>query len=120
MIGAEYHGEIYYISKLEDLQDIMEPSVYEALVKSMDSGLIYGLKEKYDELKEDYDMLQSDYYELEGIEDDLHEEKEKRDYITSKYEAVQEKIEKIINDLYLGYLPQQDILPELEKIKNSF
>ena len=45
MIGVEYQGEVHYISKLEDFKEIMEYSVYEALVKSVDSGFVCGLKE---------------------------------------------------------------------------
>lgn len=51
MIGCEYRGQIHYISKLEDFREVMEPSVYDALIKAFEGGIIENHQQKYEDLK---------------------------------------------------------------------
>ena len=116
MIGFEYHGQVNYISRIEDFRDFMEPSVYEALQKAMGTGIGDDYKEKYEELQEDYEELKSDYEDLELIEDELHDCENELESMEEKYEALQKCIKVLINQLYFGFVKQDDVIPELEKL----
>lgn len=120
MIGCEYNGQISYITKLEDFRDLMEPTVYEALTKALESGLVWNLKEEYEELKSEYKTLEDENSSLESQCDEFESQNdsltEENEELEKKYEAKIESIKEVISDLYNGYVKPDDVIPELEKL----
>ena len=120
MIGFIYKGKAEYISRIEDFRDYMEPAVYEALLRALDSGITSAHDADYKELKQDYDNLLAEYDELESeydsLCDEVEENEEKADEMEQKYELLHNSIKVFISQLYWGYVPQEDIIPTLEKL----
>lgn len=117
MIGLEYQGQVNYITKMEDFRDFTEPSVYEALVKALDGGLLQdNYKEMYEDLKEEYESLEDDYSSLEYDRDDLQNDVDRLEIVKEKYNAFKHAIEVLIGQYYQKYIEQEDIIPTLEKL----
>ena len=117
MIGFEYHGQVNYITQIEDFRDFMEPSVYEALVKALAGGLWdENWRQKYEELKADYDDLKQSYDELDDVSDELAECEERLENMENKFEVFRRAIEVLINQYYQKYIKQEDVIPTLEKL----
>ena len=123
MIGFVYNGQVEYITRIEDFRDYMDSAVYDALVKALECGITGGIYNAYEELKFDYDRLLSEYEDLEMQCDYLSDEAESADEcrkeckeMEQKYELLHHSVEVLVNQLYLGYVPQEDIIPTLEKL----
>ena len=129
MIGFEYQGQVNYINRIEDFQDFMEPTVYEAVKEAFEKGCdsAGGLREKYEDLESDYEDLESDYEivkdelddvedRLDDCEDRLNDCEEERDLLNDKYNTLKSQIKKLINDVYLEYAKLEEVIPALEKM----
>lgn len=123
MIGFVYNGKAEYITRIEDFRDYMDSAVYEALIRALDSGITSERDADYQELKQDYDNLLEEYDDLESECDNLRDEVEENEECRSKLEEMKQKYESfhhsikvLINELYLGYVQQEDIISTLEKL----
>ena len=101
----------------------MDFAVYEALIRALDSGITSESDADYKSLKYDYDNLLQEYEDLESECDALRDEVEENEDCQKELEEMEQKyklfhhsIEILINQLYLGYIAQDDIIPTLEKL----
>lgn len=116
MIGCEYKGKTCYISTIEDFREVMEPSVYDALVKSIHTGIIENYKEEYEKLKNDYSELESEFDTLAGMEEEARDYMEQRDRAEQKYDVLRKSISDIVQQLSYGYIKVEDAVHELEQL----
>ena len=123
MIGFVYNGQVEDITRIEDFRDYMDPAVYEALARALESGITSGVYAAYEELKLDHDNLLEEFEDLESECDNLRDEVEENEEcrrelgeLEQKYELLHHSVEVLVNQLYLGYVPQEDIIPTLEKL----
>ena len=123
MIGFVYGGKVEYVTRIEDFRDYMDTAVYDALIRALDSGITSDADADYKSLKYDYDNLLREYEDLESEYDELCYEAEeneecqkKLEEMKQKYELFHHSIEVLINQLYLGYIDQGDIIPTLERL----
>lgn len=120
MIGFVYKNKVEYITRIEDFMDYMVPEVYDALIKALDCGIASEKELEYIELKQDYESLLSEYdeleYECDSLHDDVEEYEERMCEAEQKYETLYESIKGLVNQIYLKYIPQEDIIPKLEDL----
>lgn len=123
MIGFVYNGKVEYITRIEDFREYMDSAVYEALIKALDSGITSEHDADYKELKQDYDNLLAEYEELEDECDRLRDEveenedcQEELEELEKKHESLRHSIKRLVNELYQGYVPQEEVIPTLEKL----
>ncbi len=116
MISLVYDGKVSYITKIEDFRDFIDSSVYEALVEALDTGIVENYREKYEALKNDYYELESEYEELLDVENELRDCESELDDMTEKYETLKKALKVLVNNSYQGYIKQEDIIYELEKL----
>lgn len=117
MIGFIYNGKVNYITKIEDFQEFMPLSVYDAMISAFDAGIIDNYRDKYEELRAEYNDLEDDYNSLQDEKDEETYCWERRvDELTDKMEVLHKNIKKLIDDQYQGYLRPEDIVYELEKL----
>lgn len=116
MIGCEYKGKTCYISTIEDFREVMEPSVYDALVQSIHTGVIENYKEEYEKLKNDYSELESEFDTLAGMEEEARDYMEQRDRAEQKYDVLRKSISDIVQQLSYGYIKVEDAVHELEQL----
>lgn len=109
MISCYAKGELVYINSLRDFEDVVDPSVYEALKQFVGedigdrtpAAVMAHMECRIEDLKEEVDSLEDDNRDLENENDDLTEENEKlteeNEQITKKYDGLLDTMEKIKN-----------------------
>lgn len=116
MIGCEYNGEIFYIRKFEDFEDLMEPEVYEALRRVHECGILYS-GDEYDELQDEFIGLQNKYDDLES---ESNNQKYENDGLKEQLDEVVDAICETVNDFEYGYIKTDDVIDRLKNIANEF
>lgn len=102
MIGCEYKNKVHYITCMEDFKEVMEPAVYEALVRAIESGIIENYREQYEDLQEEYAYLERQYDEISDVQDELQDCQLQLDDVTEKCETLQKSIQTLVNQISLG------------------
>lgn len=100
MISCMKDGKVWYINRLSDFEEVVEPSVYEALKQYIGEDaaderpgdVIARLEGRIYDLQSENETLEDDNRELDWKNDDLEEENEK---LIKKNELLKEKVEKI-------------------------
>lgn len=80
------NGNTYYINKLDDFEEIVEPAIYEAIEEFVD--------QEYD--KEDAEKDNS----IENLEDENYRLEDKNDELRSMMETTDDKVKELID--YIG------------------
>jgi len=94
MIGCETKAGVQYITKIEDFRDLVEDSVYNALIEFINTEKC-NYQEIIDDLNDDLSSLNEDYGDLDRKNDDIQEG---YDRLEKDYDAVIDSINKIIDD----------------------
>lgn len=124
MIGVEYKGSVHYVTRLDDFRELMEPSVYEALEEMVSSGYpdaneYEELETEYNELLAEHEALEEEYEELEDAAMELDKCKDKLLEAKEKLDGAKKSIKRIVDDVYLGYISNEEALHKLEQIASG-